>query len=73
MKKVELEGEVKTTILNVFNLRYKGLKKQLVSFVKSQKRSFCQPSFIRILLDKILSIMVFMLSRITEISNAVKH
>ena len=29
MKKVKLEGEVKTTILNIFNLRYKGFKKNI--------------------------------------------
>ena len=45
MKKVKLEGEVKTTILNVFNLRYKGLKKHSVSsffffFVKVKNGHF---------------------------------
>ena len=73
-KKVKLEGEVKTTVLNEFNLRCKGLKKHSVSFYfRSQKRFFFYPSYIRILLNILLSIMVFMLCRIAEISNAVKH
>ena len=74
MKKVKLEGEAKTTILNEFNLRCKRLHKHSVSFYfRGQKRSFYWPSFIRILLNILLSIIAFKLFRIAEISNAAKH